>query len=493
VSPLSLTFFEDGSRSAREGDEKPDDAFRSAFTTTVGALIVLCGVFLALGYFQPPQLSEASIDLSRATSEPGQQLRLFLNGPVDSVDASQVSITPFTEFTVSTTDDLIALQFAVPLNYNALYTIDIIGVTSADRDLSGDISHEFTTGSSEIVYLDRGAAQGELDQLIRTDLAGTGGDVLYKAGGISDFAVLENSLVVSRIVGFDSAADSGAAANGYRAEGTSSLELASLVDRASETILLPGSGLVDDLRVAPGTSRIAFTLTSLGPEAEREFDNTLMTVDFDSGRTVVPVVGLAGEPLSVLSWSFIPGSTSMLVQLRDQSVFVIDPTGAQSPTPLGRLATLGRLSMDGSRVVAVDPFGSVVVSLVDGSEQPVEPSLVDGEFPYFGDVQPLSTGSLVQRVAILDPVSGRFSSMLVFDDTRSARVLYQTVDSSGSIIDFALSPNEQFVAIEVVPVVEGSESDDRKIKPRATSVTTVIVELATGVIVRSFEGFAPKW
>lgn len=494
---MSLIFFEDSERRAAANNEIPDAAFRSTLGATVGVLVVLCGVFLALGYFQPPQLSEASIDLSRAISEPGQQLRLFINGPVDSVEPSQISVSPATEFTVSTTDDLIAVQFTVPLHYNASYRVDIAGVTATDRDVSGDIRYEFTTGSTEIVYLDRADAEGEPDQLIRTGIDSAGREVLFEGVGISDFAVLENSLVVSRIAGAGAGAgvwtDSGDAANGYGSEGTSSLELASLAERASETVLLPGPGFIENVQVAQQTSRVAFTLTSVGPEADREFDDTLMTVDFDSDRTVTPVTGLDGAPLSVLSWSFIPGTSSLLVQDREQSVFIVDPADAQSLTPVGRLAPLGRISMDGSSVVAVDPFGPAVVSLSDGTESRFVPSLIDGEVPYVGDVQPLSYGSFVQRVAILDPVSGRFSSMLVFDDSSTARLLYQTIDSAGSIIDFSLSPNEQFVAIEVVPVVEGSKSDGRAVNSRATSITTVIVELATGATVRSFEGFAPAW
>jgi hypothetical protein len=83
--------------------------------------------------------------------------------------------------------------------------------------------------------------------------------------------------------------------------------------------------------------------------------------------------------------------------------------------------------------------------------------------------------------------------MLVLDDGTQSRVLFETVDSAGSISDFALSPNEQFVAIEVVPVVEGSVSDGRIVEPRATSVTTVIVDIAAGEIVKTFEGFALTW
>ena len=471
------------------GEDELNEPFRAAFAATVGVLTILCGVFLGLGYFQAPHITESSIDIARSTFEPGQQLRLFVNGPVVEVEESSVEVTPEVPFTVSTSGDLIAVQFDLPLHFNTDYVVEIADVTSSDRGGAGTIRHEFSTGSSDVVYLDRGASPGEPDQILRTPLVGSGATTLYSNDNISDFAVLENSLVVSRT---PAQVSDGSSSDGQSVR-SSSLEIASLVETASESVVLPGQGVIDDLRVAAGTSRVAFTLTSFGPEAEREFDRALMSVDFDGSRTVEPVIGLDGEPLSVLSWSFVPGSSLMLVQLRDQSVFIVDPTGVAPDSPLGRLAPVGRLSMDGSTLVTVDPFGSAVVSLRDGTEFRLEPSLVEGEVPFVGDVQPLVNGSLVQRVAILDPDTGRFSSMLVLDDGTSARVLYATVDSAGSIVDFALSPNEQFVAIEVVPVVEGSESDGRAVRPRATTVTTVIVEISTGETVRSFDGFAPKW
>ena len=476
-----------------DGDEL-NEPFRAAFAATVGVLTILCGVFLGLGYFQAPRITEASIDIARSTFEPGQQLRLFVNGPVADVEASSVEVTPEVPFTVSTSGDLIAVQFDLPLHFNTDYVVEIADVTSSDRGGAGTIRHEFSTGSSDVVYLDRGISPGEPDRILSTPLIGSGATTLYSNDSISDFAVLENSLVVSRTPAQASdGSSSDGSASDEQSVRSSSLEIASLVETASESIVLPGRGMIDDLRVAAGTSRVAFTLTSSGPEVEREFDRALMSVDFDGSRTVEPVIGLDGEPLSVLSWSFMPGSSLMLVQLRDQSVFLVDPTGVAPPSPLGSLAPVGRLSMDGSTLVIVDPFGSVVVSLRDGTEYRLEPSLVEGEVPFVGDVQPLVNGSLVQRVAILDPDTGRFASMLVIDDGTAARVLYATVDSAGSIVDFALSPNEQFVAVEVVPVVEGSESDGRAVRPRATTVTTVIVEISTGETVRSFEGFAPKW
>ena len=84
--------------------------------------------------------------------------------------------------------------------------------------------------------------------------------------------------------------------------------------------------------------------------------------------------------------------------------------------------------------------------------------------------------------------------MLVADDgTGAARVLLRTVDDRGSIGDFTISPNDQYVAVEVTPSVEDAVADDRPVNGRATSVTTVIIDIESGAVVRTLEGFSPIW
>ena len=63
----------------------------------------------------------------------------------------------------------------------------------------------------------------------------------------------------------------------------------------------------------------------------------------------------------------------------------------------------------------------------------------------------------------------------------------------GSIGSFAVSPNDQFVAVEVTPSVTDAEPDGRRVNGRPTSITTVIVDIETGAVVRTLEGFSPVW
>ena len=63
----------------------------------------------------------------------------------------------------------------------------------------------------------------------------------------------------------------------------------------------------------------------------------------------------------------------------------------------------------------------------------------------------------------------------------------------GTISDFEVSPNGQYVAVESVPNVASSVSDGYFADERSTSVTTIIVDLDTGAVVRSMQGFRLSW
>ena len=140
-----------------------------------------------------------------------------------------------------------------------------------------------------------------------------------------------------------------------------------------------------------------------------------------------------------------------------------------------------------------DAFGEVSLSLATGDVTRLNPSPVDGEKAFQGATAVLPSGGRIQKVVVPDASGRRFSSLLVYDDGTSARVLYQTPDDKGSISDFSVSPNGQYVAIETVPDAAASVSDGYFYDARATSVTTVIVVVATGAQTRSVEGFALRW
>ncbi len=152
------------------------------------------------------------------------------------------------------------------------------------------------------------------------------------------------------------------------------------------------------------------------------------------------------------------------------------------------------LSTDGTRLTGADAFGFIVLDLATAVESRLDPSLVDGELAFGGEAILTRTELRVQKVAVADVATGDVRVLLVADDgSGTSRVLLRTVDDRGSIGDFALSSNDQYVAVEVTPSVVDAQPDGRPVNGRATSVTTVVIDIASGAVVRTLDGFSPRW
>ena len=68
------------------------------------------------------------------------------------------------------------------------------------------------------------------------------------------------------------------------------------------------------------------------------------------------------------------------------------------------------------------------------------------------------------------------------------------VDGSETTIGgFVISPNDEYVAVELIPAPDGTTAGDQLVNGQDASVTTVIVDIQTGTIVRTLEGSAPIW
>ena len=445
----------------------------------VTVLALLCGVFAVLGYVQGPKLSSAQVDTEQVTTRSGQQLRLFANQPLATVDAADVTITPAAEFTVTTSGAVVAVQFEQPLHYAARYVVEVDGVTSEFDDQASTLSYEFTTGSPPLYYLDRGeAAPGQpagevVDEIIRTETRTNERTVVYSAPGIQEFALLGTTAAVSSIA----------------PDGTSALSLVSFDDGGAEPLNLPAAGVVENLHAADDGVTIGFGFST----ADRAFDDTLLTLDLDAGRDFVPVAALDGSPLAVKNWFFIPGGVSLAAQDRDDDAIVVVDTATGVALPLGTFSSLESLSTDGTRLGVTNPFGPVVLSIADLDDTEFAPSPIDGVTPFAGEFQLMRGDDLVQHVVLVDYSSSAFENLLVADDGTTSRELLRTVDDAGSIGDFSISPNDQYVAVEVVPNVASSVSDGYPVNDRATSITTVIIDIETGTQVKSVAGLGLQW
>lgn len=464
------------SRTSTELRPRSLGRFRRALSAVVVTLVVLCGVFLTLGYLQGPKLSSAQVDVTAVIDQPGQQLRLFANQPVAQVKAAQVVVTPDAAHTVTTKGDLIAVQFAARLEYGTRYQVRIDGVTSVYQPQPSTISYTFTTASPDLYYLHRGQPN---DDIMRTTIGAAGGTIVYSAPHIQDFVRSEGALAVATL------AD----------DKTSSLALVSLTDGAVEQVKLPEPGVVQKLGASPTGTIVGFTFTSAGSSITPAYSSTLMFLDLQGARAVAPVTGLDGKPLRALAWQVMPEGTGLLALSRERSLFLIDPLTAGAVTPLGQFNDLGLVSRDGTVVTVNDPFGTAVLTIADGSQVRINASPVDnsGSPTYLGVAELVPTGGRVEKLVIAQPGGKRFSSVLAFDDGTTSTVLYRTPDDAGSIESFSISPNGQYVAIDTVPDTSAAVSDGYFYDARFTSTETVFVEIATGKVVKSLEGFSLNW
>ena len=474
---MSRTSTDDGD--AADGAAVP---FRRALAITVICLVVLVAGFAGLNYLQGPKLSSGSVDADRVVARAGQQLRLFANQSIRDVSKKHVSVSPAVPFTVNTSGAVIAVQFTDRLRYGTKYSVRVSDVANAFQPRVSTFDYSFTTSPAEIYYLDRAdpaAGTGQEDSIVRTGLRGNERTVVYSAPRIQQFVVFAQAVAVTTL------AD----------DGTSSLSLVGLSSKLVEHIPLPGSGAIDAMQGEADAGLLGFTFTSAGAAVSRQFNSVLMRIDLTGAHTVTPVPDLAGTPLSVLDWSFLGGSTSIVAHGEDQTVLLIDAAKSGPPVPLGQYTGLGRSSPDGKTIVVSDVFGKIAYSLADGAETRIPSLPIAGASTYGGEVILLGRGTTrVQQVAVFDSATGgKFQSYLVYENGTTSRVLYQTKDDAGSIESFSISPNGQFVAVNVIPDYASSVSDGYPVDAQSTSISTVFIDIASGAIVRSVEGFDQSW
>jgi len=487
-------------RISSDSSRAPNGPFRRAFVATVATLAALCGLFLALAYLQGPKLETAQLDTDRAISEPGQLLRIFANQSIAEVSAAQVTIEPAVPFTVSTSGEVIGVTFASRLHYDTTYSVSVEGVTSSYSDRPATLSYSFTTGELPLYYLDRAApAEGAVDaagddEIIRTGLTGT------ELTG-TEVTGTERTVLFAgpRIQSFGMVTDTVVAVVSLNDDETRRLELVDTETGLVETVGLPAEGTITNFGLSDSGTILAFEFTSAESSdggGGTAYSRALLRLDLDAGRDLETVLGLSGAPLKVLDFTFAPASTDLVVHSIDSSIVRIGVDGAIRP--LGQFTRMGHLSIDDRVLTVFDQFGALALDLDTLETSRLEPSALDGAAaddaaPSGSDVDVLPNGERVQRVAVFHADTGRFDSLVVLDDGTSSRVLYQTPKSEGSIDGFRVSPNGQYVAVEAVPNFAKSVDDGYAVDRRSTSVQTIIVDIATGAVVRIVDGFDLDW
>lgn len=450
--------------------------FRRALTGLLVVLAVLLAGFLALGYLQGPKLSSAQVDVKSVITQSGQQLRLFANQSVAHVENAQVTVSPDVAHSVSTQGHVIAVQFDARLRYATTYTVTVKDVTSVYQAQPTTISYAFTTATPTLYYLDRGQPD---DAIVTTTLGNTGRTVVYSAPHIQDFVRTANALAVVTL----------------SADKTSALSLVSLTDGAVESVPLPEPGVIEDLQAAATGTLIGFTFTSATESLQPNYSSTLLTLDLEGAGKPSPATGVDGTPLRVVGWEFTPDGSTLLALSRERDLLLVDPLTTGSVTPLGQFTGLGMISRDGTTVTMEDALGTSTVTIATGAQQRLPPPHLenDSSLTYLGAVEMLAGGSRIEHLLISQAGGRRFASVIAIDDGGTAKVIYRTPQDAGGIDGFTVSPNGQYVSVEVDPDTAASVSDGYFYDAKSTSIETMIVDISSGALVKGVEGFALNW
>jgi hypothetical protein len=446
-------------------------AFRRAFTAVILVLVLVCGGLLAVAGSQGPRLVRTDVDPLAVVQQSRQRLVLAANRPIQPVDASRIRMEPGADFTVDTQADRIVLDFTRPLAYDADYTVAIDGVQGIGGGPASDLRTSFRTGDPGMYVLVRGGEQ-QADRIMRQSVAGTGSgasDVVFQAPRIQEYAIVGQSLVVATL----------------EDDGTNGLEIAALDGSGQVPLPLPDRGTLQDLHAEDTGTTVGFRFTSA--EGGR-YDDALMVDDVAAGAAPTPVVGLDGRELSVQAWGFVPGRPQLVAHGQDGDLFLVTVDGSSPIVPLGRHGTLGPFSADGTRLAVTDPGSTTEIDLRQ-TELPTETGGADLQYDGAISFVPGDDGAVLRVRTALDPATGTATQRLVVVRDGQASDVYVPADPATRLTGLAVTPNGRFALLETVPDPARGASDDYPRKPRDTTATTLLVELATGTVTRSVAGF----
>ncbi|WP_179558213.1 hypothetical protein [Pseudoclavibacter chungangensis] len=458
-------------RRDREGRRR----FSNSVLAVIGVLVLLAAGLGAAGALQGPKVRDAAINVQAAIERDGQRLVLEANQAIEPVDPANVRIEPATPADVTSDGGQIVIQFADPLHYATTYHVEV-DVRGTSTGASSTLRHDFTTPDIDVRTLVRGDAATP-DRIVRTSLAGTtDGAVEFEAPTIQEFAVSGDALVA---VTLDDAK-------------LPSVIVATPADGRSEPIAIPEARAIRDLAAAPGETIFGYVVASYGSENLLTGGGRLYIRDLaDPSGVSKEVTGIGGAPLDVKNWAFVPGTTSVVVQTVDLQILVVDVVAGGEPLQVGQHSEVRGFLPGTVELVVADPTGSSTIDLTTGEIRQITLPPIDvGPGLYPGAFLMLDEEHFVEQFSRFD-TSGEFTSALFLSRPDGIAELYRPPASTSRINAVCLSPNGQFLSVEVVP--ESGRPDGYTMNPGYTETTTYFVQIADGTSTSGAPGMSPDW
>lgn len=428
------------------------------------------------GAFRGPKLDTANVAAATALERVGQRLVLISDQAIDPVTAEDVQISPDVPISVVSDERSVTIRFSGMLRALTEYTV-AVAVTGSATGVTGALEHTFSTPDLEVTVLVRDL-DGPDEVRTRT-VSGQESATVFEADRIQEFAELRDGVAAVVL-------DDGRT--------TGRLVIAVAGEPVTQEVALPGPGLLQQLRASDATDHLGVVFTSEDQNSPDARVAQLLLLDrLDPGGIVNPVVGLDGEPLSVLDWRFVPGTPYVVVQAYDQTMLLVDTTTPDAvPVPLGEHTQMRGFLPGTLRLVVANPTSGSTIDLESGQTRPLElPDDGLDEFVYPGKVIALADDRYVEIVSRPSVGEGFVLDYAVLHVTADAVVVAYDPGAGVPIRDICLSPNGQYVAVEVQDP-EGEPDDYPNVSGR-TLTNTYFVDLETLAANRAIAGFAASW
>ena len=448
-------------------------AFLGAFAIVVGALLVIGLGGAALTTAQGPRATSVQVDPDAAASASGSRMIITTSQSLQTVDPSQVTITPAADFTVDTSGRSVGVRFALPLWDDTDYTVRIDGVEGVGGGPTATIEESFSTPPLDVYVLRRGIGS---DAIFRSDLAGTDAVPVYEHEHIEDFRETANHLVIV------SENDDG-----------NSVVIVTDLDGGSERELpLPGDGFVTNLQSADRGDLIGYTFTDANVGTTGALESTLFTASLaDAKADAKPQkLTITGADPRVDDWRFVPGTDTVLMLTFDGLLSLVSASGGD-PVALGNAITIDGIARGSTEAIVQRPSGLVAIDLSTADER-----ALPATDPSLGEVQTVTTlqGGEDDTLRVLSQVDGftvQGTTVDVVDDQGAARSVFE-VDPADTLLQTCVSPSGRYAAILVAPDIVNNSYDGYQL-PMPEKLETHIVELDDGTETVALSGFDLSW
>jgi hypothetical protein len=441
--------------------------FRLTAAVTIGALVLAAVGLTVANARQGPRLLDAQINSAAAVEGAGARLALRVDQTIAHLTADQVTVTPNVPVEPTSDGPALNLRFTDSLRYATTYQI-VAKVRSATTGASSTLKYSFKTPDGAFYALQRPTSSTDADaptQIVRHLIGATQQQVVRSQPRIEQYAVADPAIAV---VTSD-------------ADGASTLTVGR-VDGAGQSQTLADNSEISQLKSSGPSGLIGFVLTPLDDPDLTE-GGQLHVYDPVAGK-LIKVSGFDGKRLDPLDWAFVPGTTSIVAQAVDTSLYLIDPL---NDTPTQALGTYSRIYgfVPGSTTVTVDDSGHYkAIDLATGRTSPI-PALDLPESAALERVLPLGGPRGYVGFAVTQDGG---ASVVVINNGNVRQIYAEDPDPTGGIQSVCLSPNGQYLAIAKLPrdAVTNPESSGFANK-------TELVDTATGRTEQMVAGSEVNW